>query len=303
MNETMNAGEFLERVRSIKILTTNGQRAPHKPLLLLAFQRLLEGRPRLGKYVEFEKELLPLLKRFYGHVCTQHPEAPFGYLRTDGLWEIAKSDKVRSNDRGLLYRADLVRYQAEGGFPEAADGLLKSNPSLVNQAAAILLANHFPPSRHSDILDVVGLTSHDVATLDHSRTRDPQFRDNVLRAYGRSCSVCRYDIGLDGQLFGLEAAHIRWHSHGGPDLVSNGLALCTFHHKALDAGAIGLKPVGDRFHLLLSSSVHGGSEPLNQLKRFHRQPIRPPQSRWYAPDPAYVRWHHRQVFRHPPMDP
>ena len=43
--------------------------------------------------------------------------------------------------------------------------------------------------------------------------------------------------------WGWEAAHIQWHSHGGPDQVANGLALCTFHHGAFDRGAIGLDKV------------------------------------------------------------
>ena len=39
---------------------------------------------------------------------------------------------------------------------------------------------------------------------------------------------------------GLEAAHVRWHSHGGPSDVANGLCLCPLHHKFLDLGAIGI---------------------------------------------------------------
>jgi len=32
--------------------------------------------------------------------------------------------------------------------------------------------------------------------------------------------------------------HIRWHAHGGPDKVPNGLALCALHHRLFDHRAI-----------------------------------------------------------------
>ena len=41
---------------------------------------------------------------------------------------------------------------------------------------------------------------------------------------------------------GLEAAHIRWFAYGGPDEADNGLALCSFHHHALDRGGITISP-------------------------------------------------------------
>jgi putative restriction endonuclease len=39
---------------------------------------------------------------------------------------------------------------------------------------------------------------------------------------------------------GLEAAHVRWHSQDGPDVVANGLALCALHHALFDLGVLGL---------------------------------------------------------------
>ena len=61
--------------------------------------------------------------------------------------------------------------------------------------------------------------------------RDPRFRKNVLEAYDERCAVCEYDIRFGDRLLGLEAAHIRWHSHEGGDVAPNGLALCSTHHK------------------------------------------------------------------------
>jgi putative restriction endonuclease len=92
---------------------------------------------------------------------------------------------------------------------------------------------------------------------------------------------------------GLEASHIRWHSAGGPDAVTNGLCLCSLHHKLLDRGVITLTE--DAVHLLVSAEANGANlqEP---LLRHHRQPLSRPSRREAIPAAEHVRWHHSQVF-------
>ena len=68
------------------------------------------------------------------------------------------------------------------------------------------------------------------------------------------------------RLLGLEAAHIRWHSHDGRDVVPNGLALCSVHHKALDLGAMGLEGKGGGFRVLVSGRVRGRSPSARRLR-------------------------------------
>ncbi|BDR35198.1 hypothetical protein PDY_22460 [Photobacterium damselae subsp. damselae] len=47
-----------------------------------------------------------------------------------------------------------------------------------------------------------------------------------------------FGLALDRVSIGIEAAHIKWKQYSGPCEVSNGLALCSIHHKAFDRGAI-----------------------------------------------------------------
>ena len=72
--------------------------------------------------------------------------------------------------------------------------------------------------------------------------------------------MCEYDIRFGDRLPGLEAAHIRWHSHDGRDVVSNGLALCGVHHKALDLGAMGLEVRGAGVRILVWQSAREESD-------------------------------------------
>ena len=71
-------------------------------------------------------------------------------------------------------------------------------------------------------------------TVTHTQyARSPQFRAEVLEAYSHKCAMC--DIQLDL----LEAAHVVPHAHPqGLDVINNGLALCSLHHKSFDTGLL-----------------------------------------------------------------
>jgi putative restriction endonuclease len=43
---------------------------------------------------------------------------------------------------------------------------------------------------------------------------------------------------------GVEAAHIKWHQFGGPDVEANGFALCALHHALFDRGTFTVDPSG-----------------------------------------------------------
>ncbi len=268
---------FLDLIGRIKVWQRYGRRAPHKPLLLLlALGRVYAGASRLGLYgQDFEGPLEELLDRFGPPRNAHHPDQPFKRLPRDGLWEIPGIGRAPTTGGG---RPSLAALRGlAGGFPKPLHELLAGDPALVIEAAQDLLDSHFPRSMHTDIRDAVGLPEYEYLnrTVRSSLVRDapgplpswqrpapardPGFRHEVLRAYYRSCAVCGFDVRVEDQLLGLEAAHIMWHAAGGPDCVPNGLALCSLHHKALDIGAIGLRRQDDEIRLLVSSEVNGRS--------------------------------------------
>ena len=53
----------------------------------------------------------------------------------------------------------------------------------------------------------------------YRRPRRLIFRKEVLEAYDERCAICDFDLRINDELLGLEAAHIQWHSHKGPDDV------------------------------------------------------------------------------------
>lgn len=300
--------EFFRRIEGVRPLEVHGRRKPHKPLLLLlALGRVARGAPRLGTYADdIEGPMKHLLTRFGRPGDAPRPVAPFGRLRSDGLWEIPGAETVSTTASGDLHTAPLRERRIEGGFPEPVHDLLCRQPELVERAASRILGDNFPESLHQQIRDEVGLEgllSAEPAGFDSTekRPRDPRFRQRVLIAYERRCAICGDDSLIGGDLLGLDAAHIRWHSHGGPDTESNGLALCTLHHRAFDRGAIGLEQTEEAaFAVLVSRELSGRTGAYRQLVNENGNRIRPPQEREFLPKRRFVEWHRTEVFRGQP---
>ena len=75
-------------------------------------------------------------------------------------------------------------------------------------------------------------------TVTHTQyARSPQFRNAVIEAYSYSCAMCGVQLDL------IEAAHVVPHSHPqGLDSITNGIALCTLHHRSFDTSLVYVDP-------------------------------------------------------------
>lgn len=296
---------LLEDFGRIRQFGKDGKRAPHKPLLLLiALAHVQRGDDRWLAYPQVEGLLANLLRR-YSPFGKPSPWNPFWRLRNDrfrqgdgeeSLWELRGSDELcaaalRTNSNpGAKFLHDNA---AEAAFPASLHAFLTAHPSIVNDLAEDLLERHFPPTYHEELLNEVGMPW--VVEWDRGRPRrrrDPNFRSAVLGAYQYTCAFCGYDGRIGELSLGLEAAHIRWHAMDGPDEVSNGLALCSFHHKVFDFGALALS---DDWTLLVKDSVNWRAPVGRQLLDLKGQELVRPGG---APPPEldHVRWHRREVF-------
>ena len=308
----MTAARVLEALEQLKtqVWRSGGARAPHKPLLLLlTLGRVRRGEARLASYAEHVHQPLKKLLRDFGPSGrTLHPEYPFWHLHsaTGELWELAGAERLHVPPGKSANSGDLIRLGVSGGLPEPLHGLLRRDADLLRAAADRLLFGHFPESMHDAIREQVGLPRDSAAVVREGRAlprrpgRDPDFREAVLRAYERRCAVCDFDLRIADTSFGLEAAHIMWHSHGGPDEVPNGLALCTFHHKAFDRGVIGLEPESGEYRVLVSNELSGQSPAFREVLDLRDRNLRPPQEDELQPEVEYVDWHRQQVFRGAP---
>ena len=283
----------LEQFEQLTVWRRGGERAPHKPLLLLLALAAFQNGAKGVAFSEIERPHTELLREFGPSRASPHPEYPFWRLRNDGVWDVeaTRPMRIRASNNDVP-RTELRSAHAVGSFSAEVQLALASDSSLVPRIARMLLGAHFPESLHQDLLDAVGL-SLDTERLTRRR-RDPKFREAVLRAYQHRCALCGLDIRLGSVTIGLEAAHIRWHQADGPDEVSNGIALCSIHHKLFDLGAFTF--VVER-HIHVSERVHGSEQFDHVLLRHHGQKVAAPVRAEHQPLAVHLGWHRSQVFK------
>lgn len=292
---------LIERFANVTVWKQGGVRAPHKPLLLLmTLARLQRGEERLCAYEALEGPLARLLDDYGPRRRHAHqPEYPFWNLQRDGIWEVperaALLDAIRDRKRQKDVPPKILRaHRAHGGLSQELDQRLRGDVHLVHRIAGRLLSDNFPATLHEEILDAVGMPW--VVIDPRRRKRNPEFRETILRIYEYRCAVCGYDGRLGNSPLNIEAAHVKWHAAGGPDTADNGLALCSFHHRALDRGALG---IDESYQITISQEVNGGRAVSDLLLHFVGQPLLGPQQGQPRPAPRFLAWHREQVFRHP----
>jgi putative restriction endonuclease len=268
-------------------------------LLLLALGRLQHEGDDALRFVDVEADLGQLLREF-GPPRPTSPGYPFHHLTNDGLWVVTTKDGRSSPGSGLT---DLRTSGAAGRLAPEFARALHSDPHLLAQVVRVLLDANFPPSLHAEICAAVGLEleAAELASADAPttarRARSAEFRREILLAYEYRCSFCGYDGLLRNTAVGIDAAHVRWWAFDGPDTITNGLALCSLHHKLFDKGVLGLD---EQHRVTVSAHFIGRSSSaqsvvLNLLGR----PLLGPQPGFAIPEAGHIAWHHQQVFQQP----
>ncbi len=211
-------------------------------------------------------------------------------------------DDAIDRDRGLLY------YSWAQGPLNAGDNR-KLNVAFEQQAPIILfekpLANVYVPVIGVRIIDVrheqrqvvidlddSGVRTTPTTTLDkryverlvRQRVHQPVFRARVLKAYNKRCAVCTLKYA---EL--LDAAHILPDTdERGLPVVTNGMAMCTIHHRAYDQNFLGVSPdyVVHANERMLADS----DGPMLQygLQAMNGKPLELPARRGDRPDREYL---------------
>lgn len=301
----MTRDELLSAFDRIRIWQRGDQRAVHKPLLVLfALARLSRGEAPMVEFAQIEDALKKLLEEFGPSGCEKSRNYPFWHLKTDGLWQLDGPNEILKRPPGATATlTELRRNHIAGGFTAPVRDALAREPALIAEIARRILNDHFPESIRQDVLDAIGLTV-DTPGIGEAekpaRRRDPAFREKVLLAYEYRCCVCGHDLRLGSHVIGLEAAHIKWFQAHGPDVVPNGLALCSLHHKIFDLGAFTVLPANHQ--IVFSRHLMGGDDTKGRLLAHHGAALIQPQSREYLPNPEFLAWHRTEVFKEPERD-
>lgn len=167
-------------------------------------------------------------------------------------------------------------------------------------------------AEEADFLPRIGLGAPDVSVLREERVpfvdeierdrvaylgsrlvRDRLFRRRVVTAYDARCAITGLKLINGGGRAEVEAAHIRPVEKGGPDIVSNGLALSGTVHWMFDRGLISL---GDDREVLVSRQTNDADSIRGLINRTGF--ALPPLQAGDRPHPSFLSWHRENCFKH-----
>ena len=132
-----------------------------------------------------------------------------------------------------------------------------------------------------------------VANLGSRLVRDRLFRRRVVQAYDARCSITGLKLINGGGRAEVEAAHIRPVERGGPDIITNGIALSGTVHWMFDRGLIGLS---DDLEILISRQAN---DPDGIRGMINRNGFAiPPTRALERPHPGFLAWHREHCFKH-----
>ncbi|KQX21705.1 MULTISPECIES: HNH endonuclease [unclassified Sphingomonas] len=162
---------------------------------------------------------------------------------------------------------------------EPAPGIAPAGP------VADILHEEASPFRYEEARERVSYLSSRIV-------RDRIFRRLIVNAYDARCAVTGLKLVNGGGRAEVEAAHIRSVEAGGPDIVSNGLALSGTAHWMFDRGLISLS---DELEILVSRQTNDRDGILNMVNRSRVafQPKRPSD----RPHPHFLAWHRENCFK------
>jgi putative restriction endonuclease len=292
----MTKEELFRQLASLrKANFAGGGRSPYKPLLLLwALGQLKTVEINTFVYADVEQEISQLIDEFSPVRTNRYrAEMPFFYLEEE-LWDLTGDGELEPK------RSVLRKNNATANLKPEVTTLLLSEEGLIEEAARFLVETHFTESYLEPIFAAIGLDfgvtrlPAFAVSIDQKK-RDPKFRNAVLIAWRKQCAMCGYDGELANSSVGLEAAHVKWFSQGGPDELENGMALCELHHALFDLGVLGISAT---HRILVTEGFVGKSEASKRLVYdLHDTELREPAPNRPMPSLDFIGWHRTEVFR------
>lgn len=210
-------------------------------------------------------------------------EVPF--RNHEGLLESALEDDSGRTNSGRAVQS--IRLLSDEDFNRIVDAGLAEEDSVLPRESDSASASGHVREEHA-----VWEHTVDRATALVTRTvRDRQFRKRVLTAYNETCALTGMRLINGGGRAETEAAHIMSVEAGGPDKISNGIALSGTIHWMFDRGLLSLSDEGS---ILLSRKINDYAS-VDRLIAPNRKAILPVDVA-SRPHPRFLAWHREHCF-------
>ena len=116
----------------LNVWSRGGQRAPHKPLLVLyALGHWARGERGDIPFRDVDRDLTALLKEFGPPRQSYHPQYPFWRLQNDGVWTVTAAGTLKAHKGNTdPPKGELLAHDARGGFSPEVQAALRADPRL-----------------------------------------------------------------------------------------------------------------------------------------------------------------------------
>jgi putative restriction endonuclease len=253
---------YIKKFSTLKTAVIRGERAPHKPILLLAIIDGFEKSQIIENRIEITPELVASFKEHWsqlvsGNKFTPTFALPFYHLKSEKFWHIqtkpgrdillTSSNSIKS----FSHLKEVVNYVSLD--VQLFDLMLEHGTrALLRQ---ILLNTYFPAHKtpvYSDHL----LSSIAKQILEESPTlykrialnfdeeevfiRKGVFKKEIPRIYNYTCAISGLKIIATQNISMIDACHIIPFAESGDDTIGNGISLCPNLHRAFDRGLISI---------------------------------------------------------------
>jgi putative restriction endonuclease len=296
------------------------QRAPHKPILLLAVLDLVHRgvitSPFIavtGDFVELNELFNLYWRRIIPLGQTSSIAFPFSRLNREPFWELVPQPGM-SITPAVINNTSSVTYLRKHALGAKLDeGLFRIMENAEERGALreALLQSCFSPEAAALLREQSAINREafaysrileekahlplvkEILDADSYRpvARDQGFRRIVIKAYDHRCALCGVRIITPEQHTVVDAAHIvPWRRHQIDD-IRNGMALCKLCHWAFDEGMMG---VSKTYEVITSRQIAAIPNAPGFLLTLSGRGIIPPSDHDLWPAQHYLAEHRKE---------
>jgi putative restriction endonuclease len=295
-------------------------RAPHKPLLLIAVMDLITRGVITSSFIDVTGDLVELNELFTGYWRRVVPLAqtssiafPFSRLHNEPFWKLVPVSGKEITPAAInnISSVSQLRNVALGAKMDDDLFLLMQQQESRNTLRQVLLEFCFSQDAQADLLDQAVINAEafsynmELVQMAHkplvkevldsdkykSPARDQGFRRAVVNTYDHRCALCGVRIITTEGHTVVDAAHIVPWSVSHNDDIRNGMALCKLCHWAFDEGMMG---ISDDFNVITSRQIGVDPNVPGFMLTLSGRGIIPPADRDLWPEREYLKWHRRE---------
>ena len=283
------------------------ERAPHKPVMLLAVIDEMEPGGITGNRIFITPELVAAFKDNWSRYVTNphfSPDftKPFFHLKGEPFWHLMMQPgrefllTSSGSPKSFTSLKDSVLY----AFLDDALFALLKDAVMREKLRRVLLDAYFGGSEGSNksyISEVEKQMLHDAPVVYRQQTagldeeeiiaRGGVFKRLIPRLYNYTCCISGMRIMAGNAVQMVDACHIVPFAESRDDTVANGLSLCPNLHRAFDRGLIRI----DGDYRVVVSSGFSEAEGNYGVKGFDGVRIKLPLEREYWPGVEYLERH------------